>query len=145
LEVLGVGGDGRLATRFQTDPERPDLWSDWTTLGETQLKSPLAADLDENGSMNLAALAPDSSVLGAERPALASQTIVDPVAGDCNGDGVVTEAEVTKCPAIFLGTVPLSDCESCDANHDGVVDAFDFQTAVNNFLNRGLRPCAGDC
>jgi subtilisin family serine protease len=46
---------------------------------------------------------------------------VDPVSGDCNGDGAVTVADLIRGVDIALDQTPVSACPSLDGNGDGHV------------------------
>jgi hypothetical protein len=56
-------------------------------------------------------------------------------AGDCNGDGEVTIAELTTVLNIAFGNLPLSDCPAADGDGSGAIDIADVIAAVRNALN----------
>jgi hypothetical protein len=55
--------------------------------------------------------------------------------GDCDGNGVVSIAEVQATINIFLGVQPLATCTAADANGDTLVDIVEAQNAVNNHVS----------
>jgi hypothetical protein len=57
-----------------------------------------------------------------------------PLAGDCNGDGRVTVAEVITAVNIALGTESLSACPAADLDGDGQVSISELVQAVANVL-----------
>ncbi len=57
-----------------------------------------------------------------------------PCTGDCNRDGRVRVAELTRCVLIALGRRSLADCRGADADGDGVVMIGELIEAVNNAL-----------
>jgi hypothetical protein len=61
-----------------------------------------------------------------------------PCVGDCDGNRVVSIAELIRGVGISLGRQNLSACPSFDANGDGAVSVAELITAVN----RTLRGCA---
>lgn len=56
-------------------------------------------------------------------------------AGDCDGDGAVSIAELILAVNIALGARPVSDCRSVDTNGDGQVAINELIAAVNNALD----------
>ena len=56
-------------------------------------------------------------------------------AGDCDGDGMVSIAELILAVNIAFGARPIGDCLSADANGDGQVAINELIAAVNNALN----------
>jgi sugar lactone lactonase YvrE len=56
-------------------------------------------------------------------------------AGDCNGDGHVTVAEIVTMVNIALGGADISACTAGDTNHDGQIRVNEILTAVNSALN----------
>jgi len=53
--------------------------------------------------------------------------------GDCNGNGVVTIAELIVAVRISLGDLPVSDCASIDTNGDGRVRVTEIIAAIRGF------------
>jgi len=58
-----------------------------------------------------------------------------PCAGDCNGDGRVTVAELIRGVRIALEQSPLVNCPSFDTNRNGAVTINELITAVRNALD----------
>ncbi len=56
-------------------------------------------------------------------------------AGDCDGDGSVSIAELILAVNIALGARPVGDCPSVDTNGDGQVAINELIAAVSNALN----------
>lgn len=57
-----------------------------------------------------------------------------PCTGDCDEDGNVTVAELTRAVRIALGQLALPACPLADGNHDGEVKVADLIGAVRNAL-----------
>ena len=55
--------------------------------------------------------------------------------GDCNGDRLVTIADLTEVLTIVIGDAPLSNCPAADADGDGTLTIGDIIAAVNSALN----------
>ena len=65
---------------------------------------------------------------------------VDAVAacvGDCDSNGVVSNAEILQGVTIALGAVPVGMCPNCDRDHSGSITVDEILAAVNNAVN----PC----
>jgi hypothetical protein len=60
--------------------------------------------------------------------------------GDCNGDGVVTVAELLVGVNMSLGAVDPSSCKAFDRNGDGLVSIFEIIAAVT----AALQGCGGE-
>ncbi len=58
-------------------------------------------------------------------------------AGDCNGDGVVTSAEVQHGASLIFAPSELSSCSSLDADGDGRVGAHEIVRAVKSVAQCG--------
>ncbi len=58
-----------------------------------------------------------------------------PCVGDCDGDGVVTVAEIILGVNIALGNLPLTQCPALDTGGDGQVTVDEILQAVNVALN----------
>jgi hypothetical protein len=54
--------------------------------------------------------------------------------GDCNGDGVVTVAEIITGVNIALGSFAIDRCQAIDANGNSAVSINELIAAVNNLL-----------
>jgi len=65
----------------------------------------------------------------------AGQTATLTCAGDCNGDGQVTVAELLTLVNIALGSAEVTQCEPGDTNHDGTISIDEILTAVDRALN----------
>ena len=61
------------------------------------------------------------------------------LAGDCDGDGSVTIAELVTLVAIALGHSPVTACAAGDTNGDGSISISELIAAVANAL------CGGPC
>jgi hypothetical protein len=83
----------------------------------------------------LTALALCAAVLFAAAPPSAAQTC----AGDCNGNGVVSNDETLVGANVALGTLALKACPSADANGDGRVGVGEAVGAVG----RSMAGCGG--
>lgn len=59
----------------------------------------------------------------------------DPCDGDCDGDGVVTVAEVVRGVNLALGTVAVAECPAFDGDDDGTVSVDELIRAVLRALN----------
>lgn len=55
--------------------------------------------------------------------------------GDCDGDGMVTVADLVRGVNIVLGLLPLSACPELDRDHDGTVTIADLIAAVDAALS----------
>ena len=55
-------------------------------------------------------------------------------AGDCDGDGQVTIAELTQVLNVVIGQLPLTQCEAADAGGDGELSIGDIIAAVRSAL-----------
>ena len=71
----------------------------------------------------------DVAVVGAS----GTTTILGNMAGDCNGDGNVTIAEVQSAINMYLGINAVEDC--VDVNGNGKVSIGELQKVINNHLN----------
>jgi ELWxxDGT repeat protein len=56
-------------------------------------------------------------------------------AGDCNGDGAVSVAELITMVNIALGNMGMPECEAGDGNDDGQIAIDEILKAVNSALN----------
>jgi hypothetical protein len=68
-----------------------------------------------------------------------SEAAAPPCTADCNGDGMVSIAELVRAVNIALGRVALDQCSSADANGDGMISINELIQAVN----AALRGCSG--
>ncbi|MGH3429201.1 MAG: S8 family serine peptidase [Mycobacteriales bacterium] len=64
-------------------------------------------------------------------PPPSSTTTPIPLAGDCDGDGHVSIADLIRGVRIALGDAPLADCPSFDQNRDGQVTIDEIVQAVD--------------
>ena len=60
-------------------------------------------------------------------------TILGNMAGDCNGDGIVTISEVQSAINMYLGINAVEEC--VDVNDNGKVSIGELQKVINNHLN----------
>lgn len=72
--------------------------------------------------------------------AVASFAQVPPCAGDCDGDGQVTVAELIRGVRIALGEAPVSECDAMDGDGDGAVSVAELVRAVR----AALEVCVAD-
>jgi hypothetical protein len=61
-------------------------------------------------------------------------------AGDCDGDGLVTVAEVVRAVGVALGSAPLSTCEAADADVSGAVTVEEIVAALGAALDGCAAP-----
>jgi hypothetical protein len=54
-------------------------------------------------------------------------------AGDCNGDGIIRNDEITKMVNIFTGAAPVEECPSVDINGDSIIRNDEVTKVVINF------------
>lgn len=64
--------------------------------------------------------------------------------GDCNNDGCVSSAEVTRINGM-VGNPPASDCLNADGNRDGIVSLDEDTQAENNRQSQSSGGGANDC
>jgi cysteine-rich repeat protein len=64
--------------------------------------------------------------------------------GDCDGDGTVTALEVQSCQDLSRGKPSYACGSACDANRNGVVEAFEVALARDNQLH-GCPPSSTAC
>ena len=62
--------------------------------------------------------------------------IIDFLAGDCNGDGTVSIAEVQSAVNMYLEIIPVENC--VDVNGNGKVSIGEVQKVINNHLDVNL-------
>ena len=63
-------------------------------------------------------------------------TIIGFLAGDCNGDGTVSIAEVQSAINMYLKIIPVEEC--VDVNGNGKVSIGEVQKVINNHLDASL-------
>jgi hypothetical protein len=56
-------------------------------------------------------------------------------AGDCNGDGMVSIAELIRAVNIALGRENVASCSAADGNGDGLIGVSELIRAVNSALS----------
>lgn len=61
-------------------------------------------------------------------------------AGDCDGDGLVTIAEVVRAVAVALGSAPLSTCDAADADGSATVTIEEIVAALGAALDGCAAP-----
>ena len=62
-------------------------------------------------------------------------------AGDCEGDGRTSIANIVRCTNIFLGNQPVENCPNCDQNGDGTVAMAEVVGAANCFSDNAADNC----
>jgi hypothetical protein len=74
--------------------------------------------------------------------------------GDCDLSCEVTVTDIVTMVDVALGELPITDCQSGDANGDGIIVVNEIINAVNNALNGclgpdscgdGVRGCTEEC
>lgn len=106
------------------DPDEPyEIFNDRAAVpADPVLGNSGRTDVDfEFGDENLPGAATATPTVTPVPPALA---------GDCNGDGVVSIDELVRGVAIALGTVDVSTCRAADADGDGQVRVDELLHAV---------------
>jgi hypothetical protein len=62
LEVFVIGGDQQIYNRWQTDPAKPDTWSDWVALGGRQLQTGIGLGADVAGELDIFVIGGDAEL-----------------------------------------------------------------------------------
>jgi len=71
-------------------------------------------------------------------PSPSATAIAPSTAGDCDGDRLVSVAELVRAVGIALGTIDVSTCPAVDLDHDGGVRIDELIAALNVALNGGM-------
>lgn len=62
LEVAVIGGDNHLYSRWQVDPERSDLWVNWTPLGGVDIRPGVALAANHSGQLEIFVIGGDGAL-----------------------------------------------------------------------------------
>lgn len=68
LEVAVIGGDSKLYSRWQVDPVRSDLWTNWTLLGGRKIRPGVAVAANHAGQLEFFVVGGDGALYRGPRP-----------------------------------------------------------------------------